>query len=148
MPRARRCLLRPSLAALSLSLLLGTAQAETALFSADGYRIGLYRSPTPTQLQGASIIDTPALQDLLKQLDETLRRVSAQSVLLSDTVAKIVGLNSTDLECLDLLDIAGPTTAGRLAEHGEHLNTSIAGSHGSRHGRAEAQIFCTAYFIF
>jgi DNA-binding MarR family transcriptional regulator len=55
--------------------------------------------------------------DLLKQLDETLRKVSAQSVLLSDTVAKIVGLNSTDLECLDLLEIAGPTTAGRLAEH-------------------------------
>jgi PQQ-dependent catabolism-associated CXXCW motif protein len=67
MPRARRVLLRPSLAALSLSLLLGAAQAETALFSADGYRIGLYRSPTPTQLQGASIIDTPALQNLLKQ---------------------------------------------------------------------------------
>jgi DNA-binding MarR family transcriptional regulator len=58
-----------------------------------------------------------ARADLLKQLDETLRKVSAQSVLLSDTVAKIVGLNSTDLECLDLLDIAGPTTAGRLAEH-------------------------------
>ena len=48
MPRARRCLLRPTLAALSLSLLLSTAQAETALFSTEGYRIGLYRSPTPT----------------------------------------------------------------------------------------------------
>jgi DNA-binding MarR family transcriptional regulator len=55
--------------------------------------------------------------DLLKQLEETLRKVGAQSVLLSDTVAKIVGLNSTDLECLDLLEMAGPTTAGRLAEH-------------------------------
>ena len=53
-----------------------------------------------------------ARADLLKQLEETLRKVSAQSVLLSDTVAKIVGLNSTDLECLDLLEIAGPTTAG------------------------------------
>jgi DNA-binding MarR family transcriptional regulator len=55
--------------------------------------------------------------DLLKQLEETLRKVGAQSVLLSDTVAKLVGLNSTDLECLDLLEMAGPTTAGRLAEH-------------------------------
>ena len=55
--------------------------------------------------------------DILKQLDKTLRMVGAQSVLLSDTVAKLVGLNSTDLECLDLLDIAGPTTAGRLAQH-------------------------------
>jgi DNA-binding MarR family transcriptional regulator len=55
--------------------------------------------------------------DLLKQLDETLRKVGAQTVLLSDTVARLVGLNSTDLECLDLLEMAGPTTAGRLAEH-------------------------------
>jgi DNA-binding MarR family transcriptional regulator len=55
--------------------------------------------------------------DLLKQLEETLRKVGAQSVLLSDTVARLVGLNSTDLECLDLLEMAGPTTAGRLAEH-------------------------------
>lgn len=55
--------------------------------------------------------------DLLKQLEETLRKVGAQSVLLSDTVAQLVGVNSTDLECLDLLEMAGPTTAGRLAEH-------------------------------
>jgi DNA-binding MarR family transcriptional regulator len=55
--------------------------------------------------------------ELLKQLEETLRKVGAQSVLLSDTVAKLVGLHSTDLECLDLLEMAGPTTAGRLAEH-------------------------------
>jgi DNA-binding MarR family transcriptional regulator len=52
---------------------------------------------------------------LLKTLDETLRAVGAQSVLLSDAVAKLVGLNSTDLECLDLLGLAGATTAGRLA---------------------------------
>jgi PQQ-dependent catabolism-associated CXXCW motif protein len=61
MPRAQRRLLRPSLAALSLSLLLGAAHADTPLFSADGYRINLYRSPTPNQLQGAAIVDTAAL---------------------------------------------------------------------------------------
>jgi DNA-binding MarR family transcriptional regulator len=55
--------------------------------------------------------------ELLEALDRLLRRVSAQSVLLSDTVANHVGLNSTDLECLDLLFLAGPTTAGQLAEH-------------------------------
>ena len=54
---------------------------------------------------------------LLKTLNETLRKVGAQSVLLSDTVAKLVGLNSTDLECLDLLELAGPITAGGLARH-------------------------------
>ncbi|WCM49613.1 PQQ-dependent catabolism-associated CXXCW motif protein [Pseudomonas sp. WJP1] len=67
MPRARRHLLRPTLAALSLSLWLGGAYAQTPLFSDDGYRIDLYRSPTPTQLQGATIVDTPALQTLLEQ---------------------------------------------------------------------------------
>jgi len=55
--------------------------------------------------------------ELLKQLDEALRKVSAQSVLLSDTVARLVGLHSTDLECLDLLYLSGPVTAGRLAAH-------------------------------
>jgi DNA-binding MarR family transcriptional regulator len=55
--------------------------------------------------------------ELLKKIDEMLRKVSAQSVLISDLVAGLVGLNSTDLECLDLLLLAGPTTAGKLAEH-------------------------------
>ena len=55
--------------------------------------------------------------ELLKRLDETLRKVGAQSVLMSDTVGRLVGLNSTDLECLDLLYLAGVTTAGRLASH-------------------------------
>ena len=54
---------------------------------------------------------------LLKTLDEAARRIGAQSVLLSDLVAARVGLNSTDLECLDLLCLAGATTAGQLAAH-------------------------------
>jgi DNA-binding MarR family transcriptional regulator len=59
----------------------------------------------------------PARDELLKTLDETLRKVSAQSVLLNDTVAKLVGANPTDLECLDLLGLGGPTTPGKLAAH-------------------------------
>jgi DNA-binding MarR family transcriptional regulator len=59
----------------------------------------------------------PARDELLKALDETLRKVSAQSVLLNDTVAKLVGANPTDLECLDLLGLGGPTTAGKLSAH-------------------------------
>ena len=55
--------------------------------------------------------------ELLKKIDEMLRKVSAQSVLISDLVAGLVGLNSTDLECLDLLLLAGPTTAGKLGDH-------------------------------
>ena len=53
----------------------------------------------------------------LKALDEAVRKVGALSVLISDLVAARVGLNSTDLECLDLLLLSGSTTAGRVAIH-------------------------------
>lgn len=59
----------------------------------------------------------PARRQLLKELNEASRRLGAQAVLVSDLVATRVGLNSTDLECLDLLYLAGATTAGRLAAH-------------------------------
>jgi DNA-binding MarR family transcriptional regulator len=56
-------------------------------------------------------------QRLLQTLEEMVRKVGAQSVLISDLVATRVGLNSTDLECLDLLYLSGATTAGALARH-------------------------------
>lgn len=56
-------------------------------------------------------------EQLLRALDEMVRKVGAQSVLISDLVATRVGLNSTDLECLDLLYLSGATTAGALARH-------------------------------
>ena len=59
----------------------------------------------------------PARPELLKTLDETLRKVGAQSVLMSDTISKLVGANPTDLECLDLLHLSGKTTPGKLAAH-------------------------------
>lgn len=52
---------------------------------------------------------------LLVALDEAIRKVGAQAVLISDLVATRVGINSTDLECLDLLQLAGPTTAGQMS---------------------------------
>jgi len=54
---------------------------------------------------------------LLVSLDEAIRKVGAQAVLISDLVATRVGLNSTDLECLDLLQLAGTTTAGQMSLH-------------------------------
>ncbi|MBM9484973.1 PQQ-dependent catabolism-associated CXXCW motif protein [Pseudomonas sp. ICBG1301] len=50
-----------------LCLFVAHAQADTPLFSADGMRISLYRSPTPEQVNGATTLDTPALQALLTQ---------------------------------------------------------------------------------
>ena len=49
-------------------------------------------------------------------LDRALRETSAQTVLFSQAVADQAGINSTDLETLDILARNGPMTAGRLAE--------------------------------
>lgn len=69
MPRALLC-------ACLLALTLGStafcaaqtapSNPDTPLFNAQGYRISLYRSPTPERIDGAQIIGTEQLQALLK----------------------------------------------------------------------------------
>lgn len=44
-----------------------------------------------------------------------VRRMGAQSVIVSQTVAARFGLNTTDLECLDLIQLQGRVAAGQLA---------------------------------
>jgi DNA-binding MarR family transcriptional regulator len=58
----------------------------------------------------------PGRAALLAALNEAMRKASAQGVLYSATVAARLGLASSDLECLDIITLAGPVTAGRLAE--------------------------------
>src|SRR2546429_6534008 len=53
---------------------------------------------------------------LLQELEHALRRSSAQGVIFSQTVADSAGISSSDLECLDFLNLEGRVTAGRLAE--------------------------------
>ena len=55
------------LAIVLLGLSLNVAQADTALFSPQGFRITQYRSPTPASADGAQTVDTEALQRLLRQ---------------------------------------------------------------------------------
>ena len=53
----------------------------------------------------------------IRALIDGLRAVTAQSVLFSEAIAARVGLNSTDIECLDLLTLnGGSLPAKRLAE--------------------------------
>ncbi|WP_366915224.1 PQQ-dependent catabolism-associated CXXCW motif protein [uncultured Pseudomonas sp.] len=52
-------------------LLTSTALAEAPLFSADGYRLSHYRSPTPLSHDYARTLDTAALQQLLRERPET-----------------------------------------------------------------------------
>ena len=53
---------------------------------------------------------------LLTELEEAMRRSSAQGVLFGQTVANVAGISGSDLECLDFLNLEGRVTAGRLAE--------------------------------
>src|SRR5262249_22165241 len=73
----------------------------------------IYLEARTMQDAEAARIDRAAL---LAALNDQLRVISGQSVLLSHTIADRVGLSPTDLESLDILMINGPITAGRLAE--------------------------------
>jgi DNA-binding MarR family transcriptional regulator len=53
---------------------------------------------------------------LMAALEAELRRASAQGVLFGQVVAERLGMNNSDLECLDIVNLEGPVTAGRLAE--------------------------------
>lgn len=57
----------------------------------------------------------PARDELLAALEREIRKMSAQSVLFSQAVAARLGINSTDLECLDIIALQGPLSAGQLA---------------------------------
>ena len=53
---------------------------------------------------------------LLQELEEAMRRTSAQGVLFGQTVANVAGISGSDLDCMDFLNLEGRITAGRLAE--------------------------------
>ena len=53
---------------------------------------------------------------LLQELEEAMRRSSAQGVLFGQTVANAIGISGSDLDCLDFVNLEGRVTAGRLAE--------------------------------
>jgi DNA-binding MarR family transcriptional regulator len=48
-------------------------------------------------------------------LQKAIRKLSAQSVLFSTAVSNRLGINSSDLECLDIVNLSGAATAGQLA---------------------------------
>ena len=54
--------------------------------------------------------------ELLAAVGMAMREISGLSVLHSHAMAAALGINSTDLECLDLVMLRGKMTAGELAE--------------------------------
>ena len=56
-----------------------------------------------------------------------MRDASARGVLYSQAVAERLGVNSTDLECLDFIALRGPLTAGELAAAAGLTSGAITG---------------------
>jgi DNA-binding MarR family transcriptional regulator len=52
---------------------------------------------------------------LMDALNRAMRNTSGQGVLYGQTVADRLGINSSDLECLDFIVMHGPLSAGELA---------------------------------
>jgi DNA-binding MarR family transcriptional regulator len=59
---------------------------------------------------------TPTRADLIGGLTGAVRRQVAWTVLHNQAIADRLGMSATDLHAINLLDIEGPMTAGRLAE--------------------------------
>jgi DNA-binding MarR family transcriptional regulator len=66
-------------------------------------------------------------QALAGRLMLAMRHSSAAGVLHSQAVARRVGINSSDLECLDLILMKGPSTAGDIARHTGLTSGAVTG---------------------
>ena len=64
---------------------------------------------------------------LIGRLMLAMRRSSAAGVLHGQAIAKRVGVNSSDLECLDLIILNGPSTAGDIARHTGLTSGAVTG---------------------
>ena len=65
--------------------------------------------------------------ELMAALERALRNVSGQAVLHSEAMAERLGINSTDLECLDIIILQGPVSAGDLARASGLTSGAITG---------------------
>jgi MarR family transcriptional regulator, organic hydroperoxide resistance regulator len=55
--------------------------------------------------------------DLIAGFDRETRRMGSMATLHNHAVADHMGVHLTDQECIDLLDWAGPLTAGEIGSH-------------------------------
>jgi DNA-binding MarR family transcriptional regulator len=54
--------------------------------------------------------------EIVREVAREMRLMSSFDALFSQAVADRVGVHSTDIETLDLLNVLGPMTAGRLSQ--------------------------------
>ena len=54
--------------------------------------------------------------EIIDALTTSMRQTMVETVLLFELLAQHIGINATDMQCLNVLDFEGPVPAGRLAE--------------------------------
>jgi DNA-binding MarR family transcriptional regulator len=60
--------------------------------------------------------DDRTREELLEAFNREMRKVVVETVLFNQAVADQLGLNASDVQCLNVLTLAGPVTAGQLAQ--------------------------------
>ncbi len=68
-----------------------------------------------------------AREELLQALREEWRRSSAEGIFYVQAIAERSGMNLTDLQCINVLTLTGPITAGQLAEEMRLTTGAITG---------------------
>lgn len=81
-------------------------------------------APWPTPISGA---DRPERAQLEAAFAVELRRTGALMQLMGQAAAERVGINPTDLNCLNILTLSGQMTAGQLARATGLTTASITG---------------------
>lgn len=69
----------------------------------------------------------PSQDEAIARLTTVLRRMGAASALHSQAIAKRIGIAPVDLECLDMILLAGPVTAGQIMEHTNLTSGAVTG---------------------
>jgi DNA-binding MarR family transcriptional regulator len=52
----------------------------------------------------------------MQELENAMRKTTAQGTMFAAAVAERAGISSSDMDCMDFLNVEGRMTAGRLAE--------------------------------
>jgi len=69
----------------------------------------------------------PGRRGLEVAFEQSLRRTSSFMQLMSQAAAERIGINATDLNCLNILGLGGELTAGQLAQATGLTTASITG---------------------
>jgi DNA-binding MarR family transcriptional regulator len=69
----------------------------------------------------------PGRRGLEAAFEQSVRRMSSYMHLMSQAAAEHIGINATDLNCLNILSLGGQLTAGQLAQHTGLTTASITG---------------------